>query len=711
MIKFSDLKIEYLQRITKDCKTVYNRRDENGKYYYYNIECSFDIETSSVIVDGDKSAFMYIWMFEIGYDNEVIIGRSWQEFKQLLSMVKQVLKLDEFHNLVCYIHNMSFEFQFIKDLIQWKNVFAVDERKPIKALSAYDIEFRDSYILSGLNLEKTADNLVSHTVKKQVGSLDYDLVRTPETKLTDKELLYCVDDVKIVCAYIAEQIKQYGTISRIPLTNTGRVRKLVSFNCFYTSKSHKKSSGSKYRKYRKLMKDLTIKDEHEYNMLQRAFQGGYTHASALHVGKTLHSVHSYDFTSSYPTVMLSELYPMSRAVELKPYSLKELDQMCKKYCLIFNVEFVGITQKIDQETYLSDSKCFNVKDKIVNNGRIVKAEQLQTTITNVDFDIIKACYTWDQLKIGKVIGYYKGYLPKPIIESILDLYQKKTTLKNIKGKEAEYLNSKGMLNSIYGMSVTNIIQDLNTFDNEQGWFNEPANIADQIEKYNKSSKRFLYYPWGIFVTAYARRNLWSGILACGTDYCYSDTDSIKCLNMDQHQDYITKYNSQLQRKLKRMTDHYNIDPALLSPKTIQGKIKPIGLWDNEGTYTTFKTLGAKRYITFQDNELHSTIAGLSKKNGIKYMFEKSGSVDGVFKMFTNDLFIPATNTGKNTHTYIDDPMHYIIKDFKGKQCEIKTPSGVHLGKCEFTLSLSQQYISFLNHLANGELYKGVEFVQ
>jgi len=590
-------------------------------------------------------------------------------------------------------------------------VFAVDERKPIKALCTYDIEFRDSYILSGLNLEKTAKNLVSHKVEKQVGSLDYELIRTPKTELTDQELLYCVDDVKIVCAYISEQIDQYGNISRIPLTNTGRVRKLVSYNCFYTSKSHKKSSGSKYKKYRKLMKDLTIKDEEEYNMLQRAFQGGYTHASALHAGKTLHNVHSYDFTSSYPTVMLSELYPMSRSVKLKPRSLKELDQMCKRYCLVFNVEFIGITQKIDQETYLSESKCFNVKEKIVNNGRIVKADQLQTTITNVDWDIIKACYTWERLKIGKVIGYYKGYLPKPIIDSILDLYQKKTTLKNVKGKEAEYLNSKGMLNSIYGMSVTNIVQDLNTFDNEKGWYNEPANVADQIEKYNESSKRFLYYPWGVFVTAYARRNLWSGILACGSDYCYSDTDSIKCLNMDQHQDYIKKYNDQLQRKLKRMTDHYNIDTNLLSPKTIQGKVKPIGLWDNEGIYTTFKTLGAKRYITFQDNELHSTIAGLSKKNGIKYMYEKSGSIDGVFKMFTNDLFIPASYTGKNTHTYIDDPMHYMIKDFKGEQCEIKTPSGVHLGKCEFTLSLSQQYISFLKHFENGEIYKGVEFIQ
>lgn len=706
MIDVKFITEKYLRNITKDYKFVYNRRDESGNYYYLNVESSFDIETTSYMNGDHKSAFMYIWMFGIGYDNAVIYGRTWNDFLKLIQMLEKVLKLDDHHNLITFIHNFSFEFQFMKDIFYWKNVFAVDERKPVKALISNNIEFRDSYILSGMSLDKTGENLTSHSIKKQVGFLDYSKIRTSETELTDKELLYCEYDIKVLNAYINEQLMIYKEISRIPLTNTGRVRKLISDNCFYTNKSHKKSSASKYKKYHKLMNDLVINGESEYDMLQRAFQGGFTHASSLHVGKVLNNVSSYDFTSSYPTVMLSELYPSSKAYVLKPKTMKELNTLSRKMCLVFNVRFKNLQPKIDFENYLSESKCYNIKNKIVNNGRIVFAEQLETTITNVDFDIIKQAYIWDKISIGKCIGYYKGYLPKPIIESILDLYQKKTTLKNVKGKEVEYLTSKGMLNSVYGMSVTNIIQDLNTFNNEDGWFKENATIDEEITKYNKNKKRFLFYPWGIFVTAYARRNLWSGILNVKSDYVYSDTDSLKALNMEKHTNFIKKYNDVIIKKLNLMADHYNIDKRLFSPKTIKGVTKPIGVWDNEGTYDIFKTLGAKRYIFYKDKELHSTIAGLSKKNGINYMFEKAGTVDGVFRMFDDDLYIPANKTGKMTHTYIDYEQTFKVTDFQGHTSTITTPSGVYLENCEFTLSISKEYADFINHVAHNEIKIG-----
>lgn len=699
---------EYNEKIVREkllgTKKVFSRYTKEGSYYYYNIECGFDIETTSLMVQDRKSAFMYVWMF--GIKDTIFYGRTWEELLFLLKEISKILELNEFNQLICYIHNMGYEFQFMQKYFNWTNVFAVDERKPIKASCDLGIEFRDSYILSGMSLDKTAENLTNHKIEKLVGNLDYDLIRTQDTVLSDKELSYCENDVRIILAYINEQMALSGDIAKIPLTNTGRVRKYVGDNCYYTNKSHKKSSSGKYKRYSDLMKNLQVTEE-DYKMLKRAFQGGYTHANANHVNKVIENVSSYDFTSSYPACMLSEKYPMSSSVELKPKSIKEFNEMRKKYCLVFDVEFTNIISTFEHENYISESKCMKLDNKIVNNGRVVKAEKLVTTITNVDFDIIEQTYKWDKMAIGNVIGYYKNFLPKPIIESVLNLYEDKTTLKGVEDKEVEYMLSKGMLNSTYGMSVTDIVKEVNTYNNVE-WIKEPSSIEDDIKKYNKSKKRFLYYPWGVFITAYARRNLWSGILAIKEHYIYSDTDSIKCYNSEEHKEYFEKYNRIVLMKMGAMCEYYDIDKERLKPKNIYGVDKEIGIWDYEGTYSRFKTLGAKRYLVEEDGNMFLTVAGLSKKNGIQYMSEKCNHDNTkVFNMFNDNLYIPPENTGKMTHTYIDDPQEYTVQDYQGHESHILTKTGIHLSKCDFTLSISIEYGTFIKKLLNGEIYKGV----
>lgn len=675
---------------------------------YINIELGFDIETSNTIVCDNKFAFMYEFTLGIHDNNHIYYGRTWEEFITACKYLQTYFDLSEDRRIIIYIHNMSFEFQFMRKYFSWLDVFAVDERQPIKALCEYGIEFRDSLILSGMSLAKTAENLTSHTIKKLVGDLDYKLIRTSSTPLSDEELAYCNNDVEILLYYINEQIAQYGDITKIPLTNTGRVRQFVKNNCFYgKSGKHTKSKGRFYR-YREMMSNLTIADLNEYNELKRAFQGGYTHANSYYVGKVINDVNSIDFTSSYPTVMLSELFPMSSGIRCKVNSYDELKELCNHYCVIFDVMFTNLQPKFFDDFYISKSKCWNVINSIESNGRIVSAESLCTTITNVDLIIISNCYKWDSIAVANVIKYVKGYLPKSIIESILELYGKKTQLKNVSGKEAEYLLSKGMLNSVYGMCVTDIIRDTIQYVNDDyKWNTEQGNYTEQLDKYNKGMMRFLYYPWGVFVTAYARKNLWQGIFSIADDYIYSDTDSIKFINYDKHKEYIDNYNTQVKTKLYKMCEWYGIDSSLLCPKTIQGKEKFIGVWDYEGCYSRFKTLGAKRYLVEKEGKMTLTCAGLSKRNGIDYMSEMCyNDNSNVFDMFNNDLYIPPDRTGKLCHTYIDDENTYTMTDYKGNTSEVTSKSYVHLSDEDFTLSLSKQFTSFLEHLRKGELFKG-----
>lgn len=676
---------------------------------YLNLESGFDIETTSTYANGDKFAFMYLWGLGIGENADFLVyGRTWEEFQELINFISNELNLSPSRRLVVYVHNLGYEFQFMRKYFEWLEVFAIDERKPLKATIRQGIEFRDSYLLSGYSLENTAKNLHSHTVEKLVGGLDYKKIRNSKTEITKQELKYLENDIKIILYYINEQLKMYGKITKIPMTNTGRVREYVKNNCYNEKgKSGYKSSKSKARNYRYIMENLTLTDD-EYSKLKWCFMGGFSHSNPYYTDKIINDVYSVDFTSSYPAVMIAEKYPMGAGFKPTKEDIMKngYDYYLKKFCCMIGVGFRNLKNKFLNDSYLSDSKCKIKGEKMINNGRIFKAEYLTTFITEIDLWIVENCYEWEHMEIFDLTCYPTNYLPKPIIESILELYQDKTVLKDVLGKEVEYLLSKGMLNSIYGMTVTDIVRDNILYNDD--WEIEEVDKADEIEKYNRKKSRFLFYPWGVWVTAYARRNLWTGILAMGDDYIYSDTDSIKFKNYEKHKIYLEQYNKMTENKLLQALQYHKLDPELLYPKTQDGEIKLLGVWDFEGYYTRFKTLGAKRYLVEEDGKLALTVAGLSKKNGIEYMLKITNNDNTkVFEMFSNSLKIPKEETGKNTHTYIDAEKEYVITDYQGNTEMVKSLSGIHLEETEFNLSISDFYIKFYTMLQQGQLWKGV----
>ena len=365
---FDNIKWDIIkQKINK--ANVIKVSDKKGSYL--DISVSFDTETTSTYVDEDKFAFMYVWQF--GIDGYYCYGRTWAQFINLCSKLQSYGELSKDKKLIIYIHNLSFEFQFFRKYFKWINVFATDKREPIKALCTYGIEFRDSLILSGYKLENVANNLETHKVKKLVGDLDYSLVRNSKTTFTEKELGYMKHDVEILVDYIDEQREQYGDITKIPLTNTGRVRNLVRKECYGNNKYNR----SKYYKY---IKNLTL-DSETYLELKQAFAGGFTHGNPKHIGKTYHNVSSIDFTSSYPTVMISEKYPVSQAFNFVWQGMERFNELCDKRLVIFQVEFTDLISKIEYDNYISKSKAITTKGVTENNGRVYSADYLSIVIT------------------------------------------------------------------------------------------------------------------------------------------------------------------------------------------------------------------------------------------------------------------------------------------------------------------------------------------
>ena len=318
---------EMIELSMTEVKQVIKRQRKKPSIHYYNCPCAFDIETTSFIDShNEKAATMYVWM--LGLNGLCMMGRTWEEFINVINTISEVLDLNYNNRLVIGVHNLGYEFQFMRHYFEWENVFSVDIRKPVYAVTKDGIEFRDTYILSGYKLETVGKNLHTYKVEKMVGDLDYTKIRNSKTVLTEKEIGYCINDVKVVMAYLQECIDSEGCIAKIPLTKTGYIRRYVRNACFGYDMEQK---NYKRFDYMSLMQGLTLEPD-EYLMLKRAFCGGFTHASPFYSGEICNDVMSMDLTSSYPTQLCLPKFPMSKGEKHTITSKRDFEDSLKLYC-------------------------------------------------------------------------------------------------------------------------------------------------------------------------------------------------------------------------------------------------------------------------------------------------------------------------------------------------------------------------------------------
>lgn len=428
-------------------------------------------------------------------------------------------------------------------------------------------------------------------------------------------------------------------------------------------------------------------------------------------------VKSFDFTSSYPAVAIYQQFPMSKGEVVEITSNEDLNKNLSMYCCMFDIEVEGLEEKIFWEHSLSISKCWDVKGEQTDNGRIVRADHLCTTMNELDFQTFREFYKFKSIKFFNFTRYRKSYLPTPLVKTILELYQDKTKLKGIIEELAKYTQSKGKLNATYGMCVTDPIRD--TIIYQDDWDCIGANLSEQLDEYNHKRGRFLFYPWGVWISAYARRNLFTAIKELGTDYIYSDTDSVKFLNYEKHKDYFIQFNKWVESMLKRAMKFHGLDESLCFPE-VNGEVKTVGIWDDEGEYIRFKTLGAKRYLGYKKGRLIITVAGLNKEKGAEYLLRTfSGQpesvideymkdekmelnlsdkeLDDIFEAFTDNLIVPANYSGRLIHFYQDDEVAGEVTDYLGNTIPFDELSGVYLEESEYSLNMGT-YLDFIMSL-------------
>lgn len=578
----------------------------------------------------EKLSLPYIWQFS--FNDTVYYGRDIKDFKKVLDDLPPDIMF------IIWVHNLGYEFQTaLINLFTVEKLFARTPHSPIYAIFSEhpNIQFRCSYILTNMSLATWGKQL---GLDKLTGDLDYNKLRTPKTKLTNKELGYCERDCIIVYEGIKDHFTQYKDVFDIPLTSTGKVRRPF------------KELVTKDKVYMRQIKKLIPKDIVEYERWRSVFAGGYTHCNRKYLNKLVEGpVYHVDIASSYPFILCAYKFPYS-TWQYKGRVLPEPEKF-KSFAYICKVKFTGLEVKT-WNTYISASKCIDGVKLVKDNGRVLKADELTIYLTEFDYDIVTRTYKWDKIESLGCWKCRKQYLPKIYIDFVLQQYENKTSLKGV--DPVKYAISKTYINSLYGMAVSSIVQADVLYNETDGWSIDELTSDKVNYKFEKMRRwydrsYFLHYAAGCWVTSAARHRLWQCIIHkdqfgnMDNDLIYTDTDSLFYLNQHEWE----WFNEDAATRLQDMCLFRDIDFERTRPVDNNGKKHPLGVLEFEETCDRFKSLGAKKYIEERDNQLFMTISGVNK-SAVKCLNSINDFSDG-FKFDKDSEYVH-----KSELTYLDD---------------------------------------------------------
>ena len=637
-----------------------------------------DTETSKS--ENEQNNHIVIWTLTIRMYHKNLVtlyGRKPSECASCLSTIQEAFRgLQTF----IYIHNLSYDWIFLRKFFFEEFGYPVYQLNT-KSLYPIHIEFanglilKDSLILAQRSLDKWASDLkVQH--RKAVGYWDYDLIRNQDTPLTRDELHYAEYDTLAGAECIDVMMTTLNhKIYAMPWTATGIPRENV------------RKIGNKHNAHKNFLNQAFTINQ----LLQgkQTYHGGYVHGNRALYGITINDlIKAYDFASSYPFCMLAFKFPTEGFTEMPNCSINDiLNDQENAYMF----KLIGIGVKLKDYRYpmpaLQFSKCLKCVNPIVDNGRILEADYIEIYLTEIDLEVIAEMYTFDQHICVDVQAAFKTYLPRWFTDYIYQLFSDKCTLKN--GDPVLYAIAKSKLNSCYGLTVQFPVKDDIRENYETGEYEiQRVNMAEKYEEFCQKRSTVLNYQIGIWVTAYAFRNLFK-LGSCAGTWIYSDTDSCYGINWDE--EAVSSYNNECKQKL--LANDYG-------PVVHNGHEYWLGIAELDGVYSQMRVIGAKRYcvrkakqlkhsgqyygrigykgLDMPVGELKITVAGVPKKTG-------AACLDNDIENFRSGFIFSGEKTGKklHTHLYVDD----IYIDENGNE----VGDSIDLSPCDYLLSDVKQW--------------------
>ena len=599
-----------------------------------------EIENPNFIVTWQLCIYYNDWCNE-AFPLVTLYGRKPSELTEFL----QTLALHCTANkIMCYVHNLSYDMTFLNPFFY--SAFGEGE---CLILSSHHflteqfnigndtvLELRDSYMLYPTKLSQFCKDMdVEHG---KTDGWEYDKLRTQDSYITPEELTYMENDVlglgEALYEYFQTLIEDGFKIDykTLPMTKTGIPRKKIK------------------NAYNKLPKEEQtwwehVPNERVYSILEWAFHGGYTHGnrflnSKIIKGKIWHT----DIKSSYPYIMVAKPMPSTPFVEVtEDVSIEDVlkvDIYKKGYLGIYYFTNVRLKDMNCPMPLLQVSKTMERFHDSVDNGRILKSEEVTIALTNIDLYDIARYYDWDDCEVLELYECELDYNPKWFRDLVFDAF----TAKEQMPKDTTLYNyTKSLVNSMYGCSVMKYLRDEWVYNFTTGEFSKTKGDYGKFLASYSAKNKTQDFQAGVWVTSWAQNSLIE-MNECFSCWVYSDTDSAFGLDVDF--DRLEELNV---KRLKELRDAgYDL---VLNRK---GKYSQLGKFDEDENYTEFVQVGAKRYAgrLEKTGQLTYTVAGVPKGHADKVLQDD-------LTRFKKGLVFSGEITNKKTASYVTNVPIYI----------------------------------------------------
>lgn len=689
----------------------------------------FDTESTTIYTDEThktvKDCFCYTYQIAVGTEYYAIYRTIEQfiEFFRVLIDVVQYKNMDVESPAKCYIWvaNLSHEWSFIKyrmmNEFNCTKLFAKTERDILFAEFG-DVQFRECIGLFGHSLANIAKNWT--TTQKLKGDLDYDKIRISTesycTPLTDTEKQYCINDVIILTEMHEAVTKAYlqsnGAL-RLPYTSSGFVRMKLK-ESIRNDKTITDERNGRAHCFKKPPKDnidymkrqnrkLFVSPEQWLLCREYGYSGGLCGSNIEKVGKDLHNVVCADLTSDYPAQMLHCKYPLGWLKERKLKDYTTIKKRKQPYFIMAKVDFESKTNHATFSihkvlNYKSDqfiNRYGDIREKIVYNGKILKAKNCIVIMNDVDISAYTMIYDL-RITVLKVWAFDRyGKLPEWLTNCVKKDYVVKAVLKH-QGKTdtVEYFDSKRDVNTFYGVLATRDHDLYDAFNPETGLcVNSKTKTIKQT-----FAETWLNPYWAFWCTSYARRILMYFISKYPDNIIQYDTDSLYFDGATELKAELLRYNeSKIKLNEKIFAGHENIDLLL-----------DLGCWDFDEPYNNFLAMGAKKYVKQIGDKITTVIAGLPKSaipaeiiaKNIKTPLSHYNVVKKYLLTDNKNIIIEHMFANKFASDYDDNPYTYTatITDYLGNTAEQICGCYHAIKPIDFTLSMGIDYLKAVLHI-------------